>query len=232
MNAMTPDVAAISHDIIHMPQKLQAVLTRAFVIFLEVIFVPGAILAILGGAGQVTLGIVLVFAWRILVGLARLSLVGLIPVTSILSFAFLSARTGMGGAMGLTDAGSPLIAYILPGCIVGALTGVYFMHSSFTDKPLIMKLANDFVDLTDESRARLMVLFQRLTFIAGFLNLALSVLGVAILFSMGEAQASVLVGSLGIAGPVLIVLVCALVAILTLRSLCVRISFKDLPAGI
>lgn len=225
MTAIAP-LPNVGLDTIHVPQRLRPVLTRSLVIFFEIIAVPGAILAILGGAGQVTLGIVLVFAWRILIGVARLSLLGLIPITSLLSFGFLSARTGMGGAMGLADAGSPLIAYVLPGCIVSALTGVYFMHSSFTDKPLVMKIATDFVELTDECKHRLLVLFQRLTFMAGFLNLIFATAGVAILFTVSETQASILTGSLGIVGPLLIVMTCLLVAIGTLRRLSLRISFK------
>lgn len=201
-------------------------------VFLEVILIPAAILAALGGAGQVTLGIVAVFAWRILMGLGRLTLVGFIPATSILTFAFLSARTGAGATMGIAELGSPLVAYILPGSIVSALGGLFFMWSSFRDRPLVLKLAQDFVTLSDEAKTRLLPLFKGITFTIGLLHFFFALAGAVVVFTTPPEQASVLHGLLCVATPIVIGAACFGLAIGVLRRMGVRISFKEPLAAV
>lgn len=212
--------------IIHLAQCPIATMKKAAAIALEVFLVPAAILASLGGAGHLTLAIMAVFLWRLIVGAGRLAFVGFLPFTSILTFMFLTAKTGAGGALSLTGSPSALAAYILPGCIVGALTGLYFVATSRSSKPVAMRLATDFVNLSDDSRDKLLPLFRALTAVIGVLNFLFSVATAVTVFTATEEQASLLAGILAAAGPVTIGFSCMTIGVYLLRRQGLWFTFK------
>ena len=218
----------MSHHVIHVPQQFGKVAGRGLAIFLEVILVPAAILASLGGAGQITLAIAAVFAWRIIVGVARWSMLGVLPVTSVLTFGMLSAKTGAGASFGLAgDTNSALIAYVLPGAIVSFFVGLYFIYSSFGDKPLVMKLAQDFVTLSESAKERLMCVFKATTLAIGAVNVLFASAGVFVVFAAEEEKASILTGALSVSTPIAMIAVSLLVALFMLHRRALKISFKE-----
>lgn len=216
-------------EVIHLPQKLTRVLFKGLTVFLEVILVPAAILASLGGAGQLTFAIIAVFAWRIIVGVSRMAFVGILPATSILTFLMLTAKTSAGGMLGMADSKSAIIAYILPGCIVSILVGMYFMTSARTKKPVILKLAQDFVTLDERAKLSLLPVFKAVTFIIGFLHVAFATAGTIVVLTTDERQASLLSGLLAVVGPVSILTVSLTVAYYMMRKSSLRLTFKLLP---
>lgn len=220
----------MSTDVIYVPQQFSLVITNSLTIFLEVIFIPAALLAILGGAGQITLGIIAVFVWRIIAGIARWSFIGVIPATSILTFLMLSAKTGAGASFGITSGeASAIVAYVLPGCIVSFIVGIIFIVSSLGSKPIVMNLAEDFVTLTSEAKFRLLELFKALTFLIGAVHVIFATAGAIVVIIIEEQKASVLIGGLSVATHLVIVLTSVMVSFFLLRRSSTILRFKQEP---
>lgn len=217
----------MSVETILIPQRISHVVRKAAVIMLEVMLVPAAIVASLGGAGQVTLGIMAVFAWRIIAAAVRWGMVGLLPATSILTFALLSARTGTAAASDTIGLGSTLQTYLLPACIISFCTGLYFVITSTGQKPLTLKLAKDFINLPPTSSEKLLPVFKVVDFIIGGLHVLSAIAGAYVVFTTEERQAAIVTSGIGVATPLLTVILSIVVGLFFLRRAQLKVSFSS-----
>lgn len=165
--------------------------TRAALLIIEVVVVPGVLLYALISAGHAMTGLFAVFAWRTACIGGRLARGVRVPTTCWLAFALFMARTAAGLAV------ASVSLYLLVPVVLSAVQGVFFVASAFGRRPVMMRLAADFtVGMPD--RPALRRLFAQLSAIWGVAHVLCAGLG-AWALTLPDAQAVATTSVLGVA---------------------------------
>jgi len=120
--------------------RLRSVLSRGLLLTAEVVVVPGVLLYAAVAAGHPMLGLVIVFGWRAAWIAARARSGKRVPATCWLAFGLFLARTVAGLAV------SSVGIYLLIPITLCALQGFVFLGSPLAKRPLMMRLAADYVE--------------------------------------------------------------------------------------
>jgi hypothetical protein len=187
---LTAETAAFEPTVIHLG-RLSSVLARGLMLLGEVVAVPGLLLYIFVAAGHPMAGLLAVFGWRsACIGgrlVARLS----VPATCWLTFALFVTRTIAGLAV------SSVGLYLVVPIAMCAGQGLFFLSSARTERPVLMRLANDYTEEIPD-RPALRGLFAQLSGIWGSLHVICAGVG-AWAVTLSTAHAVAVTSALGIA---------------------------------
>lgn len=134
----------------------------------EVVLIPTVLLYLFVAAGRPMLGLAVVFAWRTGCIAVRWIRGHRVPATVWVAFGIFAARTGF------SLAASSVALYLWQPVFMTAAMGTVFILTAFTARPLIQRLAHDYVTLppavTSDRRVR--ATFRDLTLLWGGLHVA------------------------------------------------------------
>ena len=164
--------------------------SRAALLIGEVVVVPGVLLYVLVSAGHPMVGIVAVFVWRTACIAVRLALGVRVPATCWLAFGLFMARTAAGLAV------ASVSLYLVVPIVLCAAQGVFFVGSAFARRPVMMRLAADFVPGVS-NRLTLRRLFAQLSTIWGAAHVLCAGFG-AWALTLPDAQAVAVTSALGV----------------------------------
>jgi hypothetical protein len=186
------DTAALEPTVIHLG-RLSSVLARGLVLLAETVAVPGVLLYAFVAAGRPMAGLVVVFGWRSACIGARLLGRVAVPATCWLTFALFVTRTLAGLAV------ASVSLYLVIPVVMCAGQGLFFLLSARRERPLLMRLANDYTDDIPD-RPALRALFAQLSAIWGAVHVVCAGVGAwAVTLSPTDAVAVTSVLAIGCA---------------------------------
>lgn len=157
----------------------------------EAVVVPGALLYAFVAAGHPMLGLVVVFGWRAAWIAGRAGSGTRVPATCWLAFGLFLTRTVAGLAV------SSVGIYLFIPVVLCALQGLVFLGSALAGRPLMMRLAADYVDELPREHPALRRLFAQLSGIWGGAHVLCAGLG-AWALTLPTAQAVAVTSGLGL----------------------------------
>jgi hypothetical protein len=170
--------------------RLPAALRRGLLLIGEVVVVPGSLLYAFVAAGHPMMGILAVFAWRTALIGSRVWAGIRVPATCWLTFGLFLARTVAGIAV------SSVSLYLLVPVVLCAGQGLFFIGSSFSRRPLLMRLAADYTARIPD-RPELRRVFAQMCVIWGGVHLACAAMG-AWALTLPSVQAVAVTSTLGL----------------------------------
>ncbi|SFC65689.1 hypothetical protein SAMN04487968_10962 [Nocardioides terrae] len=190
VSGATPPVVVDEPAVIHLG-RLRSVLVHGLLLVGEVVVIPGALLYALVVAGHPMLGLVSVLLWRVGCIGTRLGGGSRVPATCWLAFGLFLTRT----VAGLV--GSSVGLYLLVPTVLCAAQGLFFLGSSLTKRPAMMRLATDYAGQVPDHPG-LRRLFAQLSSIWGGVHLVCACAG-AWAITLSTSQAVALTSGLGVA---------------------------------
>lgn len=170
---------------------LRTAFARGLLLLAEVVAVPGALLYAFAVAGRPMLGLVAVFAWRVACIGTRLGNGSRVPATCWLAFALFLTRTAAGLAV------SSVALYLVVPVALCAAQALFFIGSSATRRPVMMRLAADYAGHLPDHPA-LRRLFAQLSTIWGGVHLVCAGAG-AWALTLSTTHAVAVTSGLGLA---------------------------------
>ena len=187
---LTAETAALEPTVIHLG-RLSSVLARGLLLLGEVVAVPGLLLYLFVAAGHPMAGLLAVFGWRSACIGGRLVARRSVPATCWLTFALFVTRTIAGLVV------SSVSLYLVVPVVMCAGQGLFFLFSAWSDRPVLMRLANDYTEEIPD-RPALRGLFAQLSGIWGGVHVICAALG-AWAVTLSTEHAVAVTSALGIA---------------------------------
>lgn len=170
--------------------RFRSVALRGLILLGEIVVVPGLVLYAMVASGHAMGGLIAVFAWRSACILAHHRRGGGVPATCWFAFGLFLARTVTGLAV------SSVSLYLLLPILLCAVQGLFFLASSLWRRPVLMRLAADYVEELPH-HPTLRRLFAQLSALWGSVHLACAAVGVWAI-SLATSRAVAVTSGLGV----------------------------------